>query len=108
MRSRLEGESIRPDEVACREADFEPTYLTRTIETPNLNADRRRRARSRQWSDLVELSAQVADEHEMGAWIRTVLSPDEAGNLAPFFTTSRTYFHPLSENILTEFPQDWI
>ncbi len=95
MRSRLEDESIRPDEVVCREADFEPTYLTRTIEIPNLNAERLKQARGRQWSGLVELSAQADEEHELDVWFRTGLSPDEAGNLAPFFTTGRSYFGPL-------------
>ena len=104
----LEDGNIQADEDACRQTNFAPDRLTRTIEILNLNADRLRRTRSRQWSDLVELSAQVADERQMGAWIRTVLSPDEAGNLAPFFTTSRSYFGPLSESILTEFPRDWI
>ena len=44
----------------------------------------------------------------MGAWMRTVLSPDEEGNLAPFFTTSPCYFGPLSETVLAECPRDWI
>ena len=104
----LEDGSIEPDEEACRHPDLAPDRLTGTIEILNLNADRLRRARGRQWSDLVELSAQVADEHEMGAWIRTVLSPDEADNLAPFFTTSRSYFGPLGELVLAESPRDWI
>ena len=82
-------------------------HPTRTIRILNLNAVRLK-ARGRQWSDLVELSAQVADEHEMGAWIRTVLSPGEADNLAPFFTTSRSYFGPLGELVLAESPRDWI
>ena len=105
MRRRLEDESIRPDKVACGEAAFGPTYLTRTIETPNLNAKRLKRARSRQWSEVGELSAQVTDERQMVAWIRTVLSPDEVGNSAPFVTTSRNYFGPLGELALAELPE---
>ena len=34
--------------------------------------------------------------------------PDEDGNLVPFFTTVRCYFHPIGERILAEDPHVWI
>ena len=48
------------------------------------------------------------DPEVLNEWMRAELRPDEAGRLVPFFTTSRSYFAPLSESVLAEDPQDWI
>ena len=39
---------------------------------------------------------------------RTELSPGEDARLPRFFTTSRSYFAPLGEEILAQAPQAWI
>ena len=39
---------------------------------------------------------------------RMELLPGEDGRLPRFFTTSRSYFYPVAEEILAEAPQDWI
>lgn len=43
----------------------------------------------------------------MTTWGRDVLTPDELGRLAPFFTTSRSCFGPASERILARQPREW-
>ena len=87
------------------------TYLDcvgNDIEMLNLNAERLRFAREKRWNDLVEISEGIDDPETMDVWVRAVLMPDEDGNLAPFFTTARCYFHPIGERILAEDPHAWI
>ena len=104
----MENGRLEVDEEACRTAGVTPDHMTRTIEILNLNADRLRSAREKHWNDLVEVSGDIDDPEKMGAWVRSVLMPDENGNLAPFFTTARCYFHPFGEYILAEDPHAWI
>lgn len=102
---------IEADETACQMAGFPPDRVTRTIEILNLNSERLRSAREKRWNGLGEELRQVEDPDDpevLSDWMRSELRPDEAGRLAPFFTTSRSYFAPLSEAILAEDPQDWI
>lgn len=103
-----ENGNIAADEDACRNAGIPPERMERTIEILNLNAERLRSARERQWIDLVEVSGPIEGEEEMDAWVRSALKADESGLLAPFFTTTRCYFAPLSERILEEEPRSWI
>ncbi|MDE2976523.1 MAG: TIGR02646 family protein [Acidobacteriota bacterium] len=99
---------IEVDERACRDAGFRPEDAHCSLKTLNLNARRLRHARHSQWNNLVDLSANVADETSMDTWIRTVLTPDERGRLQPFFTTSRSFFGRTGELVLAERPQNWI
>ena len=104
----FENGNIEVDEDACRSAGVPAGHMERTIEILNLNADRLRLARERLWANLVEVSGAIEGEEEMDAWARSALKPDENGLLAPFFTTTRCYFAPLSERILEEEPRSWI
>ena len=107
--TRVSGSGyIAVDEVACRNAGVPLERMERTIDTLNLNADRLRLARERLWTNLVEVSGEFKDEEEMDAWVRSAMQLDESGFLAPFFTTTRCYFAPLSERILEEEPRSWI
>ena len=99
---------IQPDEDAFTAAGFAAEEAHHSVEVLNLNANRLRHARRRLWDDLVEISADVLNETGMTTWVRTVLTPDEHGQLAPFFTTSRSYFGQAAERILTRQPQEWI
>ena len=102
---------IQADEAACRMAGFPPDRVTRTIEILNLNSERLRSAREKRWNGLGEEWRQVDDPDDpevLNEWMRAELRPDESGRLVPFFTTSRSYFAPLSESVLAEDPQDWI
>ena len=104
----MENGRIEVDEEACRTTGFTPDHMARTIEMLNLNAERLRFAREKRWNNLVEVSEDIDDPEKMGAWIRSVLMPDEDGSLAPFFTTTRCYFYPLGELVLAANPRDWI
>ncbi len=102
---------IEADENACQMADFLPDHVTRTIEILNLNAERLRSAREKRWKGLDEEWQQIDvidDPDMMNDWIRSLLIPDENGQLTRFFTTTRSYFGPLSEPILAQQPQTWI
>ena len=82
-----------------------------TDEILNLNAERLRSAREKQWNDLEEEADQIGDPDDsdiMDAWMRSVLMPDDAGRLVSFFTTARSYFGPLAERVLKQQPQAWI
>ena len=103
-----ENGNIEVDEDACRNAGVLPERMGSTIKVLNLNAERLRLAREKQWIDLVEVSSPIEGEEAMDAWVRSALKPDEDGLLAPFFTTTRCYFSPLSERILEEKPRSWI
>lgn len=109
-----ENGRLEADESACVSAGFRSGHMTRTIEILNLNAERLRLHRERQWNDLTDMSKDIDDDpDEIRKWVRSVLTPDENGRLPPFFTTSRCYFElppggPLSEDILAEVPQEWI
>ena len=107
----LDNGLIEADEAACRMAGFPPGRVTRTIEILNLNSERLRLAREKRWDGLQEelgLVQDPGDPEVLNDWMRSELTPDEAGRLVPFFTTSRSYFAPLSEDILAEDPQEWI
>lgn len=102
---------IEADETACEVAGFLPELVTRTIEILNLNSERLRLAREKRWDGLQEELGQVYDASDpevVNDWMRSELTPDEAGCLVQFFTTSRSYFAPLSEDILAEDPQEWV
>ena len=100
---------IEVDEEACKSEGIPAARVTRTIEILNLNAERLRLAREARRNDLVELSRRVADnQSKMDAWMRSVLTPDDAGRLDSFFTTARSYFDPLAKRVLAQQPQGWI
>ena len=99
---------IEADEEACELEGMAPIRVTRTIEILNLNAERLRLAREKWWNDLVERSEQMNDSNMMDAWVHSMLIPDSADLLDPFFTTSRCYFGPLGERVLERQPQTWI
>ena len=104
----LRDGSITVDEEACESEGIPTARVKRTIDILNLNAERLRLTRTKYWTELVERSGQFDDPDKMNAWIRSVLIPDENGQLPPFFTTNRSYFGPLSEPILAQQPQTWI
>ena len=102
---------LEADEASCEVAGFRPDNVTRTIAILNLNSERLRLAREKRWNSLQEEFRQVDDPGDpevVNDWIRSELMPDEAGCLVQFFTTSRSYFAPLSEDLLAEDPQEWI
>ena len=96
---------IEVDEDACESENIPAARVTRTIEILNLNAERLRLAREKQWNNLEEEADQIGDPDDsdiMEAWVRSVLMPDDAGRLVSFFTTTRSYFGRLGERVLEE------
>ena len=107
-RVRYDGR-IEADETSCSNAPIDADRVNRTIKILGLNVERLRIVREKHWSNLAENwddhydDPQVMREAACGE-----LLPDGDGRLKRFFSTSRSYFGPLGEEILVEAPQAWI
>ena len=99
---------METEENACHAVGFSPDRMDCTLKMLNLNAERLRLAREKWRNDLVQQSRRIDDPDTMNVWIRAVLTPGEDGRLLRFFTTSRSYFAPVSELVLEEHPHTWI
>ncbi len=105
----LDDGRIEADKGACAAAGMAASSVTRTIEILNLNAERLRVAREQHWNAVNdEWSRHFDDEGVMSSAARMELSPDGENRLRRFFTTTRCYFAPVSEQILEEHPRTWI
>ena len=101
---------IEVDEDACQKADWAANGVSETIELLGLNVERLRRAREEHWRSLEEAWEDLqGDEDIMREAAREELLPDDDNDRLPqFFTTRRSYFGPLGEEILAEEPRGWI
>jgi len=100
---------LKIDECTCTAAGISVGGLERTVDILGLNAPRLRRAREDRWKDSNETWDNYLDDAAvMERLAREELLPDDGGILSKFFTTNRSYFSPLSENILAEHPREWI
>lgn len=107
-RVRFDGE-IRADEEVCANADIDAGRVNRTVDMLGLNVERLRLARETRWRALDDSWRGYHDDRPtMAAAARAELLPDDGGALPRFFTTSRSYFAPVGEDILAEEPQAWI
>ena len=94
---------------ACETCGIAADKVEKTIDILGLNVERLRRAREARWNALSENWKSHFDNRTvMAAAARSELLPDAVGGLAKFFTTNRSYFAPLSEDILEESPPAWI
>ena len=74
-----------------------------------LNTERLRRARENHWNALSDnWSEKFVGVDLIAAATRVELLPNEENRLPTCFTTSRSYFAPLGEDILAEEPKAWI
>ena len=106
-RVRPDGQ-IKADADACRATGWSADSVERTIQTLGLNVQRLRTARKDYWDNLsVKMRAYRGDQNAMEDWARSRLLPQN-GNLPKFFTTSRSYFAELGEDILEQHPRAWI
>jgi hypothetical protein len=102
------------DTVACRQLNLSETSVTGHMMALGLNVGRLRNQREAIWEALRDaflVFANLPSEERRSALMATAagrLLPDSAGTLAPFFTTTRSFFGPLAEHVLTEPPQSWI
>ena len=100
---------IMADEEACAKAAIEADKVNRTIDVLGLNVERLRLAREKRWRALSDSWRNYLEDSEvMQQAARMELSPGEDDRLPRFFTTSRSYFGPVGEEILAEAPQTWI
>ena len=103
-----EDGSIEADAEACRSVGVPAEYVTRTIEVLNLNARRLCVAREKRWRALNDAWEQeFGDPDRMTEAARDELLPAN-GRLRKFFTTSRSYFGPIAEQVLDEQPRVWV
>ena len=107
-RVRFDGQ-IRADEAACADAAVDADKVKKTIDILGLNVERLRLAREKRWRALSDnWRGHHDDPQMMVAAARVELSPGDDARLPRFFTTSRSYFAPVAEEILAETPQAWI
>ena len=107
-RVRYNGE-IEADEVACANAAIDADRMNRTIEVLGLNVEHLRLAREKHWNALSDgWQEHLEDPQAMREAARMELSSKEGSRLPRFFTTTRSYFAPVSEEILAEAPRAWI
>ena len=97
---------IEADAAACASCGISADTVNETIAMLGLNVKRLRLARARHWRELGKDHRNNAEGMLKAA--RLELLPSGDGKLQPFFTTARSYFAPLSENILAETPQAWV
>ena len=100
---------IEADAAACASCGISADTVNETISMLGLNVERLRSARARRWRGLGKRWGDHRNNAEvMRKAARLELLPADDGRLRRFFTTSRSYFAPLSESILAEPPQAWI
>ena len=100
---------ISADKDACTDAEIDVSRVEKTIQILGLNVPYLRIARKRQWGDLhTTWQDDCNDRQVMEEAARMELLPGEDGCLPPFFSTSRSYFGPVAEEVLAEAPQGWI
>ena len=100
--------TIRVDRNACRAIGRDPEGMAGTLALLQLNARRLRLERRRRWRDLLAVVPGDADGTTLGEWARAELLPRSDGLLPEFFTTGRSFFGVVGEQVLAEPPQDWI
>lgn len=100
---------IEPVREACESQGIPAASVEKTIEILGLNVERLRLAREKRWRALSDNWREHHEDPEvLLAAANGELKPSNAGDLPKFFSTSRSYFAPLSEDILAEDPQEWI
>ena len=99
---------IEADAKACRAVDVSADHVTRTIKVLNLNAPRLRVAREKRWRALnYAWGQEFGDPDRMTEAARNELLLAN-GRLQKFFTTSRSYFGPIAEQVLDEPSRAWV
>ena len=99
---------LRANGAACGSAGLATERVADTINVLGLNVPRLRGARERFLADVAEQMETIADEDDVWLWIGTLLRPNTSCNLRRFFTTTRSYFGELAEQILDTASEDWV
>lgn len=105
----LDDGRVEPDVVACASCRVSIEDIDGTIATLGLNSPRLRTARASRWRELREQwEACDGDTRIMRAIAEYDLSPNEKGELPAFFTTTRSFFGPLAEDVLDDPALPWV
>jgi len=108
VRVDYEGE-ISADEDACIDTEIDVSRVEQTIQILGLNVPRLQIARKRHWDALNDNWKEYLDNPQVMQQVaRMELLPKADGHLPRFFSTSRSYFESVAEEILAEAPQGWI
>ena len=102
---------IVADRTACVKANMNCQFVDQSIKTLGLNVERLRVAREHLWNALNDVWGEdcMNDEVEVITnAVRMELLPQKNGELRKYFTTIRSYFSPLAEEILREDPKVWV
>ena len=100
---------LSPNHAACQQTGLDPTRVQRTIEILRLNIARLRSARADQLRALQEdLIGYGGDKSLVRAAAKRELLPDESGRLPPYFTTTRSFFREVAEDVLDEPGLPWV
>ena len=109
VRVRFHDGRLEADQGACAAHDVNSNHVENSIELLGLNVRRLRLARLKRWQNLSDVLVEDTDDAMvLELMARIELLPRNDGALSKFFTTTRTYFGPLSERILAEGHQTWI
>lgn len=99
---------IEADRDACGVAERSADSVEKTICILGLNVQRLRTARKDYWDNLSsKMLAYRDDANAMRDWVRSQLLPRN-GSLPKYFTVSRSYFGELGEEVLAQYPRDWV
>ncbi len=105
----LPNGKIEADTGACNIHNIAAARIEKTINILGLNVRRLRLAREKRWNALNESWAGYFDDPTvMERAARGELLQNDNGALPKFFTTSRSYFSSVGENVLAEYPEDWL
>lgn len=110
MQVNYETGQISADAEACKDASIDVGRVEETIRILGLNVDRLKIARQKHFLALKDNWDQYAANPQiMQEAARMELLPEEGSHcLKKFFSTTRSYFGPVAEEILAETPQEWI
>ena len=100
---------IEADEEACSTVGMPVDRVEYTVSALRLNVLRLKDGRASHISRLRTRLDRYRDD--VDAWraaARVELLPDDSNALQRFFTTVRSYFGDLGEDVLAEVPQEWV
>ena len=98
---------IEADAPSCKRMGVPQNIVEKTISVLNLNAGTLWQARRDYRKLLVRQMAKYPSLPARQAWAGRVLLPGPNGALPKFFTTGRSFFGPLGEQVLRRHPQGW-
>ena len=108
VRVLADGE-LEADEDACSDMDVAVDRVEYTINTLRLNVLRLKDGRATRLRQLRnQLEPYGSDQDAWRDAAKVELLPGESSTLPRFFTTARSYFGNLGEEVLAEAPRTWI